>query len=616
MILQYYYIDKAFTIEKPFGGNDMKDNRKVVVMASFLLFSSLILGSNSQVIHADGVIDPTSAQTQDDNKVETVEGSNVKTTSDSTVSADVNYNGVAYHVEGKMGSIVRATPVDGKDSSIVNVKIMDRKMSESIEAPSIQTNMYLDGPMGYNIFDDFSQPINGEYESGKQSFTVFQKMIDQNDDTYYRIGDGKWIEKSQGVKLDTDVFSNMKLEDKPYFVVSRNVFDEITYDDSQADHYSVDADGDVSGTITQHSDKYNKDFEYIYSGKVGQVVEATLKNNNDQKYNLAPVMIKIQQEELLENFPANHSISLEAPREKYYQLYEDDGSISGRALSGDAAWQSDKKRMDSDGNIFYRISNTEWVKKVKGVYGDDSDSITTPYIRILMYKKISDNVTIDSNLGEQTVNDVSGTIGENVNVSVPPVDGYKSDKTTVSAHVNENGTITTNEFVKYIKKNDNSKSSDSSESSNSSGTSVELVPEYIRQTIATFPDKDNVKLYHLNGDSMTDDSTRALAPATDWYSDQRIVVKGNTYYRVATNEWVRANDVYIYTAHATVVRTKKGDIKKLASSEGNVVTDRALASNTDWYSDRIGYLNDGVSPYYRVATNEFVKQTDADEVSN
>lgn len=592
----------------------MKDNKKVVVIASVLLFSSLILGSNGQVVHADGVTDATSAQTQEDNKVETVEGSNVKTASDGTISADVNYNGVKYHVEGKTGSTVKATPVDENDSSIINVKIMDRKISESIKDPSIQPNIYLDRSIGYTVFDDFSQAINGEYELGGQSFTVFQKMIDKNNNTYYRIGDGKWIEQSDGVNLNNDVFSNMKLEDNPYFVVSKNVFDEITYDDSQADHYSIDADGNVSGTITQHSDKYNKDFEYIYSGKVGEIVDATLKDNNDQKYNLAPVKIKITQEEEVKNLPANSTISLDKPVGKCYQLYKDDGSIVGRALLGNSAWQTDRKRIDSNGNVFYRVNNTEWIKKVSGVYSnnDYGDSKTVTYIEILKYKEITDNVSISSNLGEQTVKDVTGTIGENVDVPVPAVDGYTSDKTTVSAHVNENGTITTNESVKYTKKNSGSSSSGSS---NSSGTATELIPEYLKQTIATFPDKSNVKLYHLNSDSMTSDNERALAPGTDWYSDQRIVVKGNTFYRVATNEWVKANDVYVYKAYTSIVKTKSGDIKKLASSEGQTVTDRALASNTDWYSDRIGYLNDGATPYYRVATNEFVRQTDADEVS-
>ncbi|MGQ2374875.1 hypothetical protein [Companilactobacillus zhachilii] len=592
----------------------MKDNGKVVVLASFLLFSSLILGSNSQVIQADGVTDSTSTQTQDDNKVETVEGSNVKTASDGTVSADVNYNGVKYHVEGKIGSTVKATPVDGNGSSIINVKIVDRKMSESIKDSSVQTSINLDGPIGYTVFDDFGQAINGEYESGGQSFTVFQKMIDKNNNVYYRIGDGKWIEQSDSVNLNNDVFSNMQLEDDPYFIVSKSIFDEVTYDDSQADHCSVDADGNVSGTITQHSDKYDKDFDYIYSGKVGEIVDAKLKNNDDQKYNLAPVKIKITQEEALENLPAGSTISLGESGGKYYQLYKDDGSLAGRALLGNSAWQTDRKRIDSNGNVFYRISNTEWIKMVAGVTpnNDDGDSKTTTYIEILKYKEITDNVSINSNLGEQTVKDVTGTIGENIDVPVPEVDGYTSDKTTVSAQVNENGTITTNESVKYTKKNSGSSSSSSS---NSSSTATGLVPEYLKQTISTFPDKTNVKLYHLNSNSMTADNERALAPGTDWYSDQRIVVKGNTYYRVATNEWVKANEVYIYTAHTSIVQTKSGDIKNLTSSEGSTVTDRALASNTNWYSDRIGYLDNGATPYYRVATNEFVKQTDANEAS-
>ncbi|MCH5462650.1 KxYKxGKxW signal peptide domain-containing protein [Lactobacillus sp. LC28-10] len=58
--------------------------------------------------------------------------------------------------------------------------------------------------------------------------------------------------------------------------------------------------------------------------------------------------------------------------------------------------------------------------------------------------QITGNVSIPSNLGPQTVDNVTGQVGETVTVNVPPIDGYTADKSTVVATVNPDGTITVN----------------------------------------------------------------------------------------------------------------------------------------------------------------------------
>ncbi|GAX06517.1 mucus-binding protein [Secundilactobacillus pentosiphilus] len=58
--------------------------------------------------------------------------------------------------------------------------------------------------------------------------------------------------------------------------------------------------------------------------------------------------------------------------------------------------------------------------------------------------QITTDVTIPSNQGDQTVAHVTGNVGDVVNVAVPTLDGYTADKTTVSATVNPDGTITVN----------------------------------------------------------------------------------------------------------------------------------------------------------------------------
>ncbi|WP_173021196.1 mucin-binding protein [Secundilactobacillus folii] len=55
---------------------------------------------------------------------------------------------------------------------------------------------------------------------------------------------------------------------------------------------------------------------------------------------------------------------------------------------------------------------------------------------------VTGNVIIPSNKGNQTVKNVSGKTGDDLTVNVPSVQGYTPDKTTVSATVNPDGTIT------------------------------------------------------------------------------------------------------------------------------------------------------------------------------
>lgn len=100
---------------------------------------------------------------------------------------------------------------------------------------------------------------------------------------------------------------------------------------------------------------------------------------------------------------------------------------------------------------------------------------------------------------------------------------------------------------------------------------------------------------------MTD---RKLASGSNWYTDELMQLNGVKYYRVATNQWVKASDVYLYYRKASKVRVNSDILAKLVTDEGKTVTDRALQESSNWYTDEYTYIND--VKYYRVATNEFV----------
>lgn len=130
-----------------------------------------------------------------------------------------------------------------------------------------------------------------------------------------------------------------------------------------------------------------------------------------------------------------------------------------------------------------------------------------------------------------------------------------------------------------------------------------------------------VPLVALQSDgSMTTITNRALGNNTSWQTDQTKEINGETYYRVATNEWVNAK--YLSnnnssdssqtdaTTNMNVIKVNNNSgsyVQILAlQSDGTMknVTNRALGNNTSWQTDQTKDI-DGIT-YYRVATNEWV----------
>lgn len=113
---------------------------------------------------------------------------------------------------------------------------------------------------------------------------------------------------------------------------------------------------------------------------------------------------------------------------------------------------------------------------------------------------------------------------------------------------------------------------------------------------------------------------RALGNNTSWITDQTKEINGETYYRVATNEWVAASYLSGNNSAASEGSSEtsgKGVVKVSDSSSSYVqlmalqsdgsmspVRNRALANGTSWITDQTKVV-DGTT-YYRVATNEWV----------
>jgi len=112
----------------------------------------------------------------------------------------------------------------------------------------------------------------------------------------------------------------------------------------------------------------------------------------------------------------------------------------------------------------------------------------------------------------------------------------------------------------------------------------------------------DAKLYDDNGKA----TSTTLPKSSLWKIDRKLTVDGTTYYRVAPNEWIKENDGIEIFSDVTTITTRRQ--AKLYTSAGKEITDRSLASNTAWYTDRVAIINN--VHMHRVATDEWVSFDD------
>ncbi|WCG36089.1 SLAP domain-containing protein [Companilactobacillus farciminis] len=110
-------------------------------------------------------------------------------------------------------------------------------------------------------------------------------------------------------------------------------------------------------------------------------------------------------------------------------------------------------------------------------------------------------------------------------------------------------------------------------------------------------------LFDENGNTL---KSRALGGDSSWYADKLMNLDGVNYLRVATNEWAKLADGLEVTPLDQNVFTKND--ARLYQANGQKVTNRALAKNTAWRTDKSATING--QTMYRVATNEWVSAND------
>jgi len=260
-----------------------------------------------------------------------------------------------------------------------------------------------------------------------------------------------------------------------------------------------------------------------------------------------------------------------------------------------------------------------------GMYSNGYVTLDYYYQRKDNPKTSSQDVLLHTNLGDKIVR-VEGDIpSKDIKVDVPVVEGYK--KGSVTASIDESGKITLKDpdgnvndeksLYDYVKGTDDSGSSSTptkpepSIPSHSSSSVHKVEPTITKknQLVSTAICKGYVSLYKISGTNISKVTDQALSAFSDWQSDEMVTINGEKYYRVATNKWVKGQNVYVYQPLDTVVKTKQ-NLVYMKNDEFNNITNRALAANSSWKVDRIAYLERDSTPYYRVSTNEFVRKDD------
>ena len=135
---------------------------------------------------------------------------------------------------------------------------------------------------------------------------------------------------------------------------------------------------------------------------------------------------------------------------------------------------------------------------------------------------------------------------------------------------------------------------------------VQKSDQTVDNIVSGYPRNGNIKIYDGNG-KLNDDVV--LSEGSSWIIDKTITINGAEYYRVATDQYVKASDVYKYTPLQTVAVTNGTNVTPVYNTKGQLIIDRALDVNTPWYTDRSATIRG--KKMYRVATDEWIKASDA-----
>lgn len=121
---------------------------------------------------------------------------------------------------------------------------------------------------------------------------------------------------------------------------------------------------------------------------------------------------------------------------------------------------------------------------------------------------------------------------------------------------------------------------------------------------SSFAVTSDANLFDGNGNQLP----TSVKAGTNWAVNGEFYHGDDTFYRIATNTMINANNGYLYRSQIQDLKVISQTPARLYTYKGELVKNRALAAGSVWYSDRA--ISQDHMTYYRVATNEFVLLSD------
>lgn len=267
--------------------------------------------------------------------------------------------------------------------------------------------------------------------------------------------------------------------------------------------------------------------------------------------------------------------------------------------------------------LIYGNNTVESPSHYEKTYGEKGSSLTFKYdVMTFRDANVQDNPSITVEYVDEEGNELKESEkidGEKIGDEFDLTENSKIDGYTLVSATDLTGEFTQDpQTITLVYKADGDTGSGGgngggSGGSGSGGGGSTSKPDIVNseQYLTTFVDRDPVDLFDVNGKKVTN---KQLAADSHWYSDKKMTLKDDKYYRVSTDEWIKEEDAYEYKPEKGVVRTyaraTRFDYKDMINAHTEPVN-RGLALGTDWKYDQVTEFNG--KTYYRVATHEFVE---------
>ena len=294
--------------------------------------------------------------------------------------------------------------------------------------------------------------------------------------------------------------------------------------------------------------------------------------------------------------PVQGVVTTKTDQKKYQLNNHENTAIANRDLKEDSSWKTDLYRTNKEGVRQYRVATGEWIDADDVNFNQDKEDFWT-------YETVSGVVKTKDGQTEYQLNDQ-----ENKAIAHRDLKEDSSWKTDLY-RTNEAGVrqyrVATGEWidagdVDFINNKDDEG----------------WIYTSISGIVTT---KSNQANYQLDNQNNSAVAGRELVKDSSWKTDQyRTNREGVKQYRVATGEWVDANDVVYEDAVDTGIfrdgRKVSGIINldrtnifyDLYSRENEIIEDYSLGEETSWKTDYKAQDVNG-DTYYHVGDNEWIK---------